>query len=258
MKNTLTPYLIVMSLIFAVPEGALAIVNVSQSVTDSQVDGMSHTLHISADGAQGNTDKNTMKADILSQWKHGEHTEFLLVEHAYGKSSGKVNTDRTFAHIRHRTQLDDFWAVEGFVQKGRDAFTRLSDRTLLGGGTRLTLLEQAGKRGLYVGLGVFYESERLSQESGTTDIESNLWRGNVYVIYKHQINEQVQISSTTYYQPALKQGSDYRILEQAALHVAMFSNVQLKISLDYSYDAQPPQTIGHNDLRYSSGLEIKF
>jgi len=258
MKNTFIPYLSIVLLALALPEAALAIVNVSQSVTDSKVDGFEHTLHISGDGAQGNTEKNTVKADILSQWKHGEHTEFLWIEHAYGKNNGKVNTDRTFAHLRHRTQFDNFWAVEAFIQKGRDAFTRLSDRTLLGGGTRLSVIEQEGKRGLYLGLGAFYESEGLSHNLGTTDIASKLWRGNVYAIYKQQINEQVQISSTTYYQPSLSQSSDYRLLEQAALHVAIFSNVQLKISLDYSFDAQPPQTIRQNDLRYSSGLEIKF
>ncbi|MDX8381951.1 MAG: DUF481 domain-containing protein [Ghiorsea sp.] len=258
MKNTRIPYLILMLLAFSLPQSSWAIVNVSQSVTDSKVDGLKHTVNISGDGAQGNTEKNTVKANILSQWTHGEHTDFAWIEHAYGKSKGVTNTDRTFAHLRHRTRLDDFWAVEGFVQKGRDAFTRLSDRTLLGGGARLSVIEKEGKRGLYVGLGAFYERERLIQDVGTTDIESKLWRGNVYVIYKQQINEQVQISSTTYYQPALSQNSDYRLLEQAALHVAMFSNVQLKISLDYSYDSKPPQTIRQNDLRYSTGVEIKF
>jgi len=258
MNKIRTPHLILILLAFSLPQTSWAIVNVSQSVTDSKVDGVEHILHISGDGAQGNTEKNTVKADVLSQWKHGEHTEFLLIEYAYGKSKGVTNTDRTFAHLRHRTQLDDFWAVEGFVQKGRDAFTRLSDRTLLGGGSRLSVIEEEGKRGLYMGLGAFYERERLSKAVGTTDIESKLWRGNVYVIYKQQINEQVQISSTTYYQPALSQSRDYRLLEQAALHVAMFSNVQLKISLDYSYDSKPPQTIRQNDLLYSTGLEIKF
>jgi len=258
MKNTLMPYLMLMLLAFSLPQTSWAIVNVSQSVTDSKVDGVEHILHISGDGAQGNTEKNTVKADILSQWKHGEHTEFLLIEYAYGKSKGVTNTDRTFAHLRHRTQVNDLWAGEAFFQKGRDAFTRLSDRTLLGAGARLSVIEQEGKCGLYLGLGAFYERERLSQALGTTDVESKLWRGNVNLIYKQQINEQVQISSTTYYQPALSQSSDYRLLEQAALHVAMFSNVQLKISLDFSYDSKPPQTIRQNDLRYSSGLEIKF
>ena len=258
MKKLLIQPSFVLLLYLVLPQTAFAIVNVSQSVTDSKADGLSHTLHIGWDGAQGNTEKNTFKGDLLSQWKHEAHTEFLLFDHAYGKSSGVVNTDRTFAHLRHRTQIDNFWAWEAFTQKGRDAFTRLSDRFLLGAGVRLSVLEQEGQRGLYVGIGSFYERERLSQDTGTTDSESKLWRGNIYVVYKQQINAQVQISSTTYYQPALNQGNDYRLLEQAALHVAMFSNVQLKISLDYSFDSQPPQTIGKDDLRYSSGLEIKF
>jgi len=240
------------------PKLALAIVSVGQSVTDIKEEGVSHTIHFGLDGAQGNTVKNTYKADLLSQWRHGDHTEFLLLDHAYGKSSGAVNTDRTFVHLRHRTQINAPWAAEVFAQKGRDKFTRLSDRTLFGGGARLRLIEVEGVSGLYVGLGAFYEWEKLSPTLGTSDTNSQLWRGNMYVMYKHQINDQVQVSSTTYVQPALQNSSDYRLLEQAAFTVGMFENVKLKISVDYSFDAKPPQTIGKDDVRYSSGLEMRF
>ncbi|OIP99760.1 MAG: hypothetical protein AUK35_05990 [Zetaproteobacteria bacterium CG2_30_46_52] len=250
--------IILLAITLLSPQLASAIVNVGQSVTDVKTDGMSHILHFGLDGAQGNTDKDTFKADLLSQWRHGQYTEFLMLDRAYGKSSGAVNTDRAFVHLRHRTQINEAWAGEVFAQKGRDKFTRLSDRTLLGGGGRLRVIEEEGVSGLYVGLGAIYEWEKLSPTLGTSDTNSQLWRGNMYVMYKHQINDQVQVSSTTYIQPTLQNSSDYRLLEQAAFTVGMFENVKLKISVDYSFDAKPPQTIGKDDVRYSSGLELRF
>lgn len=255
MKN----YWFVLSLsVVCLPQSAAAIVNVSQSVVDSHEEGWSNTAHLGLDGAQGNTDKISVKADLLSQWQHGDNTDFLLLEHAYGKSSGAVNTDRTFAHLRHRQQQDDVLAFEIFAQTGRDAFARLANRTLLGVGMRLTLHEEPKVSGLYLGLGVFSESERLSQIVGTTDRPTHTMRGNIYVVYRHQVNPQVILSSTTYVQPSLQQASDIRLLEQAALHVGLLENLKLKMSMDYSYDEQPPQTVSRDDLRYHTGLELRF
>jgi len=258
MKSFATYLQLFFLLALFMPKLAFAIINVEQSVTDNKVDGVRHTINIDVDGAKGNTQTITLRGNLLSQWRHGKHTEFFLLNHAYGKSRGTINTDRTFIHLRHRTQINAPWAVETFAQKGRDAFTRLSDRSLLGAGIRLSAFEKEAVRVFYLGIGTFYETERFSQKSGTTDSQSSLWRGNAYAIYKHQINPQIQLSSTTYFQPSLRDSNDYRLLEEAALHIGMFENIKLKISLDYSFDSKPPQQIGKDDLLYTSGLEFRF
>lgn len=177
---------------------AYAIVNVEQAIIGQPSEGMHTTLDLLANGASGNTVKSSTKADILTLWQHDQHTEFLQLQYAYGKSLGQVDTDRAFAHLRHRTSLNESWAAEGFVQVGRDPFARLTKRTLLGGGMRWVMFEEEKKSAGYLGFGAFHENELLTDKLGTSDPKAaNLWRANTYLVLKSQINEQVRLNSTT-------------------------------------------------------------
>jgi len=238
---------------------AYAIVNVEQAIIGKPSEGMHTTVDLLANGASGNTDKSSSRADILTLWQHDRHTEFLQLQYAYGKSRGQVDTDRAFAHLRHRTSLDESWGAEGFVQVGRDPFARLTKRTLLGGGMRWVMFEEEKKSAGYLGFGAFHEQEILTDTLGTSDPrETNLWRANTYLVLKGQVNEQVRLYSTTYYQPDINDTGDYRILEQASMLVKMAQNLDLKLSLDIAFDSKPPQTVQKRDLSYSAGLEFSF
>ncbi len=238
---------------------AQAIVNVEQAIIGQPTEGVHTTLDFLVNGSSGNAEKSTNKAELLSLWQHANHTEFLQLQYAYGKSRGVVDTDRAFAHLRHRTALNADWAVEGFGQVGRDPFSRLTQRTLLGGGARLVLFEQNQKSAGYLGLGAFNERETLSSKLGTSDpVQSRLWRANSYLVLKRQLNEQVRVYSTTYYQPAIGDAADFRMLEQAFVLVKLDKNLDLKLSLDIAFDSKPPQTVQKRDLFYSTGLEFSF
>lgn len=241
------------------PVAARAIVNVEQAIIGQPAEGMHTSVALLADGASGNTDKSSTKMDVLSLWQHQQHTEFLQLQYAYGKSRGLVDTDRAFAHLRHRTALSPAWGVEVFAQVGRDPFARLAQRTLLGGGMRWVMFEQDKKSAGYLGFGAFHEHEVLNSKLGTSDALSvNLWRANTYLVLKGQLNEQVRVYSTTYYQPAVSDTQDYRVLEQASLLVKLAEKLDLKLSLDIAFDSRPPQSVQKRDMLYSSGLEYSF
>lgn len=237
----------------------MAIVNVEQAIIGPGKEGLSSHAELAIDGSSGNTNKNSIRAELLSQWLHGPHTEFLWLQYAYGKSNGLVDTNRFFAHLRHRTMVGEAWGVEAFAQAGRDPFARLSLRTLLGGGVRWTLLEAAGKAGVYFGLGAFYEHERLSPKAGTTDpLDSRLWRANSYLVLKRQLNDQIRLYSITYYQPAFRRMADYRLLEQLAAAIRLYKQLDLKLNLDIAHDSEPPQGVRKTDVRYSTGIAVDF
>ncbi|HTN94423.1 MAG TPA: DUF481 domain-containing protein [Gallionella sp.] len=241
------------------PPSASAIVNVEQAIIGKPSEGFHASMDLLASGASGNTNTSSTKANLLSLFQHGEHTEFLQLQYAYGKSDGQVDTDHAFAHLRHRTAINQDWAVEGFAQVGRDPFARLTRRTLFGGGMRWAILEQENRSAVYLGFGVFHEYEILTDTLGTDDPrEENLWRANSYLVFKHHLDEQVGLYSTTYYQPAFSETADYRLLEQASVLVKLRDDLDFKISLDYSFDSMPPQTVQKRDLTYSTGLEFSF
>ena len=237
---------------------ALAVVSVSQSVTDIKDDGIWNQLNISADGSSGNSETETFKAKLLSQWKHGAHAEFLMLHHAYGTSGGSVNKDQSFVHLRHRTEIAERWSAEGFAQLEQDAFKRLLRRTLFGAGMRFLALEEADKYGVYLGLGAFDENERIQGVNGVPESENHEVRLNSYLVLAKQFNPQVSMSSTTYYQPAIGDSGNYRLLEELSMRVKVFEDINLKLDIDYSYNAVPPAQVNPSDFTYSTGIEVLF
>jgi len=238
---------------------ANAIVNVEQAIIGQPSEGVHTSLDLLVNGSSGNSNTSSSKANFLTLWQHDRYTDFLQLEYVYGKSNGQVDLDRAFAHLRHRTAISTSWAVEGFAQVGRDPFARLTKRTLLGGGMRWVMFEEEKISAGYLGFGAFYEQEILSDSLGTSDPNtSDLWRGNTYLVLKRQMNEQVRLYSTTYYQPAFSDIADYRIYEQASMLVKMADNLDLKLNLDITFDSKPPQTVEKRDLYYGAGLTFSF
>ena len=173
----------------SLPSPAHAIVNVEQAIIGKPTEGMHTSMDLLASGASGNTDTSSTTANFLSIWQHGEQTEFLQIQYAYGRSSGQVNTDNAFAHLRHRTAVSRDWAVEAFAQTGRNPFARLTQRTLFGGGMRWVMFEEENISAGYLGFGAFHEKEILTDTLGTSDPrESNLWRANTYLVLKSRLN----------------------------------------------------------------------
>jgi len=238
---------------------AHAIVNLEQAIIGPTTDGMHNRLDFLASGSSGNSENRRSKLDLLTLWQHEQHTEFLQMQYAYGTSLGQVDTDNAFVHLRHRTEVNSLWGVEGFAQVSRNLFARLTERDVLGGGVRWVLSEEIKVSAAYLGLGGFYESEKRSELIGTTDlVQVDLWRANIYLILKYQINEQVRFVNNTYYQPALNDSTNYRLLEQASMLVKLDDHLDLKLSLEMTYDSVPPQTVLPRDTYYSTGLSFSF
>jgi putative salt-induced outer membrane protein YdiY len=244
-------------LCFPVP--AHAIVSIGQAIIGPVKDGLHTNVELASNGVSGTTSSNNTLGGLFSEWKHGKYTDFLLLQYAYGQSNGQINNNRAFAHLRHRMQLSDRWGIEGFAQVMRDPVTRMVARNLLGGGVRYTLLERTDKAAAYLGLGAFYEHDRLSAKTGTTDaLDTRLWRNNTYLMLKRQLNAHLSVYSVTYYQPALNDMGNYRVLEQAAGSVKLYKNLNLKLSTSVYYDSRPPQGVKRTYVLYSTGITADF
>lgn len=249
--------LITLSLGWAVT--AHAIVNIESMRMGEPPQGYSGAISLSGDGESGNTDKFSANAGARLEWHGGIITNFAIFRYAYAETSGVQDTDKIFFHARHILQVSAKTAYEGFIQAERNKFARLSFRGLIGGGARLTLRKKPGVKSLHLGLGGFFSRETLESEAGTTDNGSqNTWRLNTYLSYLQHINDQVNALSTTYYQPAIDDFSDFRVLEEASLRVKMTDTLSLNLSLDLTHDSKPPQNVNKTDTIYSTGIEYSF
>ncbi len=232
---------------------AFAIVNIENIRVQKSEDGFSGQLDIDASLQSGNTDKNRIGLGSRLQWIRGNKTNFLVLNYDYGNSGGATDINKSFLHGRHITQQNEKWAWEGFGQLEQDEFKRLSIRALAGGGARRTLSEKTDKGAMYLGLGVFYSTEKLDDDS-----TFNLFRANTYFVFKHAFNQNTHFISTTYYQPALSEPRDFRALQQAGLSVAINKTLDLRLSLDIAYDSQPPIGVESTDTSFRTGIEYRF
>ncbi len=238
---------------------AHAIVNIEALNTGEPLPGYSGTVDVSANGQSGNTDKLAINAGARLQWHGGAITNFAIFRYNYGESGGMQDTNKLFSHARHIHQVTDVTAYEGFIQAERNTFARLSFRGLIGGGARFTLVETPHIKKVHLGLGGFFSRETLEKRAGLTDAGSdNTWRVNTYLNYVQQLNGSVRVLSTTYYQPAVDDFGDFRLLEDAALSVKMTDSLSLNVSLDLAHDSQPPQDVKKTDTTYSTGIEYSF
>lgn len=245
--------LLVFLLLFT-PHTALAIVNAEDLNLYIEEDGFVGKGGISVSGSSGNSDKINGEGSLRLLWKHGGHTNMLVGSYAYGKSRGNRDTNKSFVHLRHRYALDRIWAVEAFAQAQQNEFTQLKLRSLFGGGLRYS--RELSNHAIHLGLGSFYEQERLRAAANTPDAQ--LWRGNIYFAWRFAVNERIRLQNTVYYQPAWKNTADFRVLEDAAISISLANQLDLKLSLEVAHDSLPPVGIRQTDISYKTGLELRF
>ncbi len=238
---------------------AHAIVNIEEMRGKPQQDGWSGNVSVSVSGDSGNTDKTGASTDVQLYWRRAHITRLIAASYSYGENSRARDTNKGFIHLRHITQQTPGMALEVFTQATRNEFSRLSLRTLLGAGTRLTLHEKNTTDSAYLGLGAFYLSETLEKRAGLSDDGTKkFWRANLYLALRYRFNDYTRIASTTYYQPALDNGDDYRILEEGNLKVKLSDTLALKLTIEITHDSEPPQSIENTDISYKTGIEYQF
>jgi hypothetical protein len=100
-----------------------------------------------------------------------------------------------------------------------------------------------------------YEYEEI--EDGFTPLQRN-FRNSSYLSLSLHPNDQVTFVSTTYYQPIFKKFNDYRISSQSSLVVSVFTNLALKTSYTFTYDASPALGIPNSQYDLSTGITYSF
>lgn len=238
---------------------AYAIVNVEDLRVGQPAAGVSGNLDLSFSGKSGNTETKALALDGRVQNHRDKVTDFVILSYDYGETADVRNTNAALLHARHVVQYVARRAWEAFAQVERDEFTRLSFRGLLGGGLRFTLAEKEGHVALHLGTGAYLTRETLEKRAGLSDDGSdNYARANVYLSYKQQLNPQLKIISTTYYQPRIGDAADVRALEQAALAVKMTEQLAIKLALNITHDSRPPQSVHKTDVSYTTSLSYRF
>ncbi|MGD8569513.1 MAG: DUF481 domain-containing protein [Gammaproteobacteria bacterium] len=238
---------------------ANAIVSMESVHLGKPPQGFSGQFELSFDANYGNTEAANASTGLKLQWSEDHNIDFVLTNYAYGESAGIRNENNAFVHVRHIHQQSSHFAWEAFSQLSNNEFTRLTVRALVGGGVRLALGKPADERAIYLGLSGFYEWEQLDIDSTANNEQTNeTARGNIYLVMKYRFNSHVALVSSTYYQPAVDEVSDYRAIEDASVVSKLTDGLSLRMGVNIQHDSRPPPEVKKTDSSVNIGLSVDF
>ena len=255
-------FMILCCLISTAP--AWAISNIESQNPGQPEEGLEGTIKVGLTGKTGDSREKDYQGSSKITWRFNDDVFLGLIERNYGTTRDIKDTDDAFAHGRWTHLLSDTWAVEGFGQWEEDEFSNLESRVLLGGGGRYVVAQEEDVYSFSLGLGVFREREKLDLQ--TYNETNYAWRANTFYAYKHQLNPQVFIVSTAYFQPNIDDWDDIRALVNLGLSVKLTETLNLQVDYKITHDSQPAQNLNaeppidnyKTNSEYSTSLVYKF
>tara|TARA_R110002051_G_scaffold45354_4_gene91388 strand:- start:5947 stop:6675 length:729 start_codon:yes stop_codon:yes gene_type:complete len=168
------------------------------------------------------------------------------------ENSSFVN--RGIQHFRYNRKLNEKIKLESFIQSQYDEVSDIKFRGLLGVGPRFKLSKNKKYR-YYLGTLLMYEHEEAS--SNSINILRD-FRGSTYFSCSLYPLDHLSIVSTTYYQPVLKQFSDFRISNETSIAFKILENLLFKTSFIYNFDTDPIIGIPNTQYELTNGIVYSF
>ncbi|HCL29331.1 MAG TPA: hypothetical protein DIC52_12955 [Candidatus Latescibacteria bacterium] len=182
----------------------------------------------------------------------------LVMRGAAGFLGGKRYANSGVLHMRYTWKLRTLIHPEVFVQGDYARSRRLDARSLLGIGGRWNLL-RADRLALAIGSAVMWERERLDLlPMDPHDDRTSAARLSSYVNLYAATTRGVSLASTAYYQPAVSDMADARLLGTIELTTPIIGPLQQTTIIDFRIDRKSPQGVKNSDVKLSASFGVKF
>lgn len=221
-------------------------------------EGVSGSVELSFANRTGNTDLLEAGAAGRLGWRKGRRTTLFVTDVSVGKAREATTINKGFAHLRQVYRFTPRFAWEGFLQHEYDKFARLSARSLVGTGPRLTLVDRPALSA-HLGIAWMLERERLDLPAGSPDPRTDhVHRASTYLAAEGRVSDRLSLINTVYVQPRLFRAADTRVLEEAGLKVALAGPMSLKVTFSLRYDGEPPTGVKPVDTALANRLVWDF
>lgn len=233
-----------------------AIVNVLQPAVGPPDPGNAASISASARVLRGN--ETRLSVSGAAGFRHVSEAHLLQVRLSGERAVAfdELLADKGFAHVRHVWTFHDPVASFAFLQSDRNAFRDLQLRSLAGGGAQVRLWRNDWTEGT-LGAGAMAEYQLLSPDAVDSDAG---WhpRGNSFLTMAVSRDGQVELASTSFFQPRLDDWSNWRFLEELALTVDLTARLDLSVVAKLEVDSQPVLGNERYDLSVTNGLVFSF
>ena len=182
------------------------------------------------------------------RWYTDCMTILLINEIDLNRAGDKDFANDGFQHLRIIYQLNKGFAIESFIQNQHDLVHDIQNRQLAGLGLRKTFQ----KLGIF-GISTFYEHEELVNEVINDDFRLSLYNRLSFNIF-----DKVEFSNIIYFQPKLKDFTDYRFALEFTLSIPLSKKVFFNNSLSFSHDSSPSVDIPNTTYQFMNSLKYEF
>jgi Protein of unknown function, DUF481 len=198
---------------------------------------------------------SVLSSNLMLQLKSKDlNSYWLFLAAADISKAGNSNFENShFLHLRHNQKLGKRLRWETFAQFQRNLPIGIRWRYLVGTGPRFKLLNSHFLH-LYAGLLYMYE-----YEGAVNNIDFKGSRNSSYASFTIHIPAiKMEMTSTTYYQPLLKNFNDYRILSENRLLFNITKKFKVQTSFRYYFDSRPPAGINGYTIALEQGFGVSF
>lgn len=194
----------------------------------------------------------TLNNTIRVQYQKNRSRFLILNDIGFIQAGGDNFVNSGFQHLRYSYKLKERLTLEGFVQLQYNPVLRLKWRFLSGAGPRFKIVKKPGFK-LYAATLYMYEYEEIFQAPINRD-----HRFSSYITFTWSISKQLEWTSTTFYQPNIKNFSDYRIAHDGSLEIALSKRITFLLSTNLLFDTKQPEGIPELTYAVRNGLSFRF
>lgn len=246
---------------FATPDAlsAQTILNVER-FQFGELDGAHGAVQLSGSGQLGNVRFLEASVEGTVGYAGERHWPRLVLGGRFlSEDDDEAILDDRFLQLRYSYILDAGARTFHFVQIQRNETFRLRSRFLLGSGARRTVT--GGDSGaLDAGTGLMWEVERLDPDvlDEGADERRRTWRLANLASAHYELATGAEIWNVLYFQPALDDPRDFRLLNELSLGVPLADRVSLALGADWRHDSRPPGDLRRDDLTFRTGVSVAF
>lgn len=249
-------FAIAAALLYATFTSSAQIINIENARMHSDSTGW-----MGGTGASFSLNQNKEKivgGNIQAHLQHKTKTDkslwLILGDYGLLKAGDEKLIAEGFGHIRYNRKLNSWLRWEAFGQFQKNVITEIDSRYLIGTGPRFRIVKNKVLR-MYAAILIMYEREKEISASAPVH---NIARSSSYISFTFTPMETTDITSTTFYQPALENFNDYRILNQLKIGVRATKHFSLSLKWNYLFDTQPAGNAPNTTYSLSTGIDYDF
>lgn len=242
-------------LLFGIQTINAQLVNIEKYRKQS-INGLSTDIGVAINLKDNGSEIFKFKNTIDIQYRQTKHSYILLNNLEILQLDGNNLENTGYQHFRYNYTVRDtsFFTFEYFVQHQHNSQKKLLRRIISGFGPRFRVANHE-KMVFFIAPLIMYEYEKLDPLYGS---ETFFWRLDAYVSLYWQITKSLSFKNVTYYQPHFLNVDDFRVSHESSVGIKITNRLSFGVSLELSYDSDPPEEVQKRFYTLDNKLVFSF